>query len=102
MPKVALAATVLWYPDKNTDDCHAGIVTKVGDRSISILVCLPELQFAAREGVRHRNDPDVEVADRLADGVWDYSASSEDSQYILELAKAVNAIKARLDKLESR
>lgn len=103
MPRIAQAKTVLWYPDRhNQDDHFTAIVTAVGDRSISVLICYPELHFAAKGGVRHRNDPDGEMIDRSGDGVWDFAEDTQDAKLLVDMAKAINALKARVEQLEKK
>lgn len=104
MPRIAQAKTVLWYPDRhNPDDCFTAIVTEVGDRSIGVLICLPELQFKSKNAVRHRNDPDGEMIDRSNDGVWDFCEDADNSkQLFVDIMKAVNTLKLRVEQLEKK
>lgn len=103
MPRIAQGKAVLWYPDRhNPDDCFTALVTAVFDRAISIVIFYPELQFAAKSAVRHRNDPDGEMIDKSNDGVWDFCEDAQDSKMLVDMARVINALKARVEQLEKK
>ena len=101
MPRTALAKTVLWFPDRHIDkDCYAAFVTRVDDRSVDLMVVLPEcVTMIVKTGVRHRNDPDGEQIDRNRMGVWDFPEDDVAST-LVEALKHINVLRERVERVE--
>lgn len=63
---------VLWSSGPDDEPAPA-VVTRVGNKTLSLAVMQPSMaSLDPRDGVRHRSDPDVKVADLEDSGVWDY------------------------------
>ncbi len=103
MPRIAQAKPVLWFPDRHiSEESHTALVAKVGDRSIDLAIILPDsTNFVMKTGVRHRNDPDGEIIDRSGNGVWDF-AEEQDAGLLVNMAKAIRELAARVDRLEKK
>jgi hypothetical protein len=59
MPSIYLGEIVLWSHAKG-GDTYAGIVTRVGDKAISLFMMPPDSRRGEiRDGVRHVDDPEL-------------------------------------------
>ena len=58
MPRVRLGDQVMWFNTTITDAAFPGVVVRVGDRCIDLLLFLPNSIYnTPRNGARHWTDP---------------------------------------------
>ncbi len=74
-----IGKTVLWYPvgDTSTRPCPA-LVLSVGDESLNLAIIQEGLRNVAfKDGVRFVKDPKVNDADKMENGLWDYTQNEQ-------------------------
>lgn len=79
MPEVSVGQVVVWYNGNQGDKGTPAMVTKVGDRSLSVSVLLENASgFMCKSGVKHIKDPAVTDHDKNKVGFWEHTKQTKD------------------------
>ncbi len=108
MPQIGVGQTVIYYPDRSTTEGFAAVVTQAGERAISLAIFYPgAFNMLSKDGVRYFEDPDTDIIDRSAEGVWRFAVdraamSAAAVKEITEFSTRLNAIAKQNNELEAR
>jgi hypothetical protein len=104
MPPISQGDLVRWYSDRRSDESAAAFVAEVSDRSLTLHVLVPgAMQMMPLPGVRHRNDPELEIIDNAKVGVWDYrnSDAAANANSLFEALGRIRILDERITALEA-
>lgn len=102
MPAVQVGQTVQWfYHYKGQHEPLAALVTKVSDRTLSLLVFHPGFHNGVpKDGVRHVSDPDRKALDAAASddvGCWDFVPRDAELDAVCQQMPKVRSALAHLN-----